>query len=252
MRENLELSESASLAAATMAQKHTATPPAVSPPHSQADEQAARLTILISGSGSNLQALIDSCGSQRLPDTKIVRVISDRKDAYGLKRAEAAGIPHTHHGILKYKKEHPDTGENPQFQAARRAYDTALADLAIADKPDLVVCAGFMRILTPAFLDKAKASGIPVVNLHPSLHKDLVGAGCIQRAWAEFEQGERSETGIMIHYVIEQVDMGQHIVVRDVELRKNETLKQLEERFHSIEHEAIVEGTKIALERLGG
>ena len=56
----------------------------------------------------------------------------------------------------------------------------------------------------------------------------------------------------MIHYVIEQVDMGQHIVVRDVELRKNETLQQLEERFHSIEHDAIVEGTKIALERLGG
>lgn len=56
----------------------------------------------------------------------------------------------------------------------------------------------------------------------------------------------------MIHYVIEQVDMGQHIVVRDVELKKDETLEQLEKRFHSIEHGAIVEGTKIALGRLGG
>jgi phosphoribosylglycinamide formyltransferase len=219
-----------------------------SSPHNK----AARLTVLISGSGSNLQALINACQTTALPSASITRVISDRKDAYGLKRAEQASIPTTYHGILPFKKRHPDTSENPQFQEARQAYDLELAEKVLADKPDLIVCAGFMRILTTAFLDPIKRSGTPVINLHPSKPGDLIGANCINRAWEEHQRGERSETGIMIHYVIEEVDMGQPIVYKTISIEGCSNLDDLEARIHEAEHKLIVEGTKAAIESLAG
>ncbi|KAK3677662.1 Bifunctional purine biosynthetic protein ADE5,7 [Recurvomyces mirabilis] len=175
-------------------------------------DSPARITVLISGSGSNLQALIDARHASALPEAEITHVISDRKDAYGLRRAEAVGIKTSYHGIVPFKKQYPDSSEKPQYQEARRAYDADLARLVISGTPDIVVCAGFMRILTTAFLDPVKAENIPIINLHPSKPGDLIGAGCIERAWDEFEAEKRTETGIMIHYVIEEVDMGEPIV----------------------------------------
>ncbi|KAK4499923.1 hypothetical protein PRZ48_008109 [Zasmidium cellare] len=209
----------------------------------------ARVLVLISGSGSNLQALIDASNTPALPDVEFVKVISDRKDAYGLKRAEAAKIPTTYHGILPYKKKFPDDTEKPQFSEARKAYDADLAKLVLAEKPDIVVCAGFMRIVTPSFLEPLHEQKIPIINLHPSLHGDLVGAHCIERAWEEFKQGKRTKTGIMIHYVIAEVDMGEPIVQQEVSIEGCETLEQLQTRIHEAEHKLIVEGTKRVVER---
>ena len=216
----------------------------------ESPEQKARITVLISGSGTNLQALLDACGTQRLPNAKIVRVISDRKDAFGLKRAEQAGVATTYHGIVPFKKQFPDTSEKPQFQEARRAYDQRLAEIVLEDRPDIVVCAGFMRIVTTAFLDRVKSVRVPVINLHPSKHKDLVGAGCIQRAWEEFEAGKRTETGVMVHYVIEEVDMGEPILEASVDIQGCKHLQELEERIHHKEHGLIVDGTKTAIDTL--
>jgi phosphoribosylglycinamide formyltransferase len=213
-------------------------------------KRAARLTVLISGSGSNLQALINACQTTALPNAAIIRVISDRKDAYGLERAKQAGIPTTYHGILPFKKKYPDTSENPHFQAARHAYDLELAEKVLADKPDIVICAGFMRILTTAFLDPVKRSDIPIINLHPSKPGDLIGANCIKRAWEEHERGERTETGIMIHYVIEEVDMGRPIVHKSISIEGCSNIQDLESRIHESEHTLIVEGTKAAIEAL--
>jgi phosphoribosylglycinamide formyltransferase len=210
----------------------------------------ARIAVLISGSGSNLQALINACQTAALPDANIVRVISDRKDAYGLKRAEQANIPNTYHGILPFKKKYPDNSDNPQFQEARHAYDRELAQIVLADKPDIVVCAGFMRILTTAFLDPVKEAQVPIINLHPSKPGDLVGANCIKRAWDEYERSERKQTGIMIHYVIEEVDMGQPIVHKTVDIEGCATLQDLEARIHHEEHSLIVDGCKAAIESL--
>ena len=173
-----------------------------------------KITVLISGSGSNLQAIIDSCNTPSLPNAQVVRVISDRKDAYGLKRAESAHIPTTYHGILPYKKKYPDP--DAIFVEARQAYDADLASLILADVPDIVVCAGFMRILTTSFLDPLQRAKIPVINLHPSLYGDLIGTHCIERAWEEWERGERRKTGVMVHYVIAEVDMGEAIVQQEV------------------------------------
>jgi phosphoribosylglycinamide formyltransferase len=171
-------------------------------------------------------------------------VISDRASAYGLQRAAAAGIPTSTLGILSYKKRFPDPSGTPAFQTAREAYDADLAALVLQDKPDLVVCAGFMRILTNAFLVPLEKAGVKIINLHPALHGDLVGAGCIERAWKEFEDGKRTKTGVMVHYVIAAVDEGEPICQKEVDMAGCQSLAELEERIHTVEHGLIVEGAK--------
>lgn len=207
---------------------------------------SSRICALISGSGSNLQALIDACSTPALPSVRIVRVISDRRNAFGLTRAEKAGIPTSYHGILPYKKKYPDA--NGTFEEARLAYDADLASLILADEPDIVVCAGFMRIVTTSLLDPLKSAAVPIINLHPSLHGDIIGAGAIERAWDEYQQGKRSKTGVMIHYVIAEVDMGEPIVQKEVEIDGCKTLEDLRGRIHECEHGLIVEATKMVLE----
>lgn len=209
-----------------------------------------RLTVLISGSGSNLQALIDQCGKPALPNTSIARVISNRKDAFGLERAEKAGIPTSYHNLVKYKKDFPDTSVPPKFEEARSKYDQDLAAMVLADKPDLVVCAGWMHILMPTFLDPLAEAGVPVINLHPALPGKYNGAHAIERAYKDFTEGKADKTGIMVHYVISEVDMGQPITTREIEMRKGETLDELEQRIHENEWELIVQGTKMAIDAL--
>jgi phosphoribosylglycinamide formyltransferase len=213
----------------------------------------AKVTVLISGSGSNLQALINASTSSTpptLPNVTFTRVISDRASAYGLQRATAAGIPTSTLGILPYKKRFPDPSGTPAFQSAREAYDADLAALVLQDKPDMVVCAGFMRILTGVFLEPLEKAGVRIINLHPALHGDLVGAGCIERAWAEFEEGKRRKTGVMVHYVIAAVDEGEPILQREVDMEGCKSLEELQERIHTVEHGLIVEGARRVAEEV--
>ncbi|KAF3906169.1 hypothetical protein ABW20_dc0100758 [Dactylellina cionopaga] len=210
----------------------------------------ARIVVLISGSGSNLQALIDAASTPALPSARIVHVISNRKAAYGLTRAANASppIPTSYHGFPPYKTSHPSD--------PRGAYDKDLAqrvlDLPEDQYPDLIVCAGWMHILSPAFLEPIDAAGIPIINLHPALPGAFDGAGAIERAWEAFNKGEITETGVMIHYVIKEVDRGEPIVVKKVEIGSGESVEELTERIHKIEHVAIVEGARLALEKKMG
>ena len=119
------------------------------------------LVVLISGEGTNLQALIDAQGS-RFPG-KIIQVISNRQKAGGLLRAEKANIPTAYHNIVKYKKQYPDE------QEARNYYDHDLAQIILKSNPSLVVCAGWMHVLAPTFLKPLEEAGISVINLHPAL-----------------------------------------------------------------------------------
>ena len=205
---------------------------------------SSRITVLISGNGTNLQALIDACSNATIPDAQIVRVISDRKAAYGLIRATTASIPIYYHNFIKYKKDQEDVAK------ARETYDQALAEIVLADKPGLVVCAGWMRVLSPAFLESVAGAGVPVINLHPALPGQYNGTNAIGRAYEDFRDGKIEKTGVMIHYVITEVDMGEPILVQDIGIRKDESLEELEKRIHQIEWAAIVEGTNQALERL--
>lgn len=204
---------------------------------------ASRITVLISGNGTNLQALIDACSTAAIPDAQIVRVVSDRKAAYGLIRATSAGIPTCYHNFVKYKKDLGDVTE------ARETYDQALAEIVLADKPDLIVCAGWMRVLSPAFLESIAGTGVPVINLHPALPGHYNGTNAIGRAYEDFQNGKIDRTGVMIHYVITEVDMGEPILVKETGMRKDESLEELEKRIHQIEWVAIVEGVNKALAR---
>lgn len=125
-----------------------------------------RLTILISGTGTNLQAVIDSISSKALNAT-IQRVISNRKNAYGLQRATNAGIPTHYHNLIPYKKAHTDDEDG--VAAAREEYDAELARLILADRPEVVVCLGFMHVVSRVFLDALERGGVRIVNLHPAL-----------------------------------------------------------------------------------
>ena len=207
-----------------------------------------RILVLISGNGSNLQALLDNLNTPRLPQANIVKVVSNRKDAYGLQRAAKALIPTAYHNLVKYKKKYPQNEAG--VQAAREEYDRDLAQLIIDEDPDLVVCAGFLHILSASFCNLLSEANIAIINLHPALPGEFNGIHAIQRAHAAFSEGKITRTGIMIHYVISEVDMGEPIVTKEVQMRPEESVEELEERMHAMEHGLIVEGTRIALERI--
>lgn len=195
------------------------------------------IVVLISGNGSNLQALIDA----NLP-APISHVISSSSDAYGLQRAHKAGIPTSVHSLKTYYNNVP-VSNKAERRSKRQIFDRDLADIVIALKPKLVVCAGWMLILSPIFLDAISEAGISIINLHPALPGTFLGLNAIERAWEAGQRGEITEAGLMIHYVTAAVDEGESLVVKKLALSKDEPLEKYEERLHAAEHEAIVEGT---------
>lgn len=209
-------------------------------------QKTTRILVLISGNGSNLQALIDACRTPRLPSSQIIRVISNRKDAYGLVRAQKVAIPTTYHNLVKYKKQQAATEAG--ILLAREAYDLDLSQLVMEDKPDLVVCAGWMHILSSVFVNALAKAEIPVINLHPALPGQFNGANAIHRAYSAFQRGEIDHTGVMIHRVIGEVDMGEPIVTRKVPIVKGESEAELENKIHEVEWSMIVEGTAKAIQ----
>ena len=217
------------------------------------DSPPTKATVLISGEGSNLQALIDAT-SNLLPSLKIVRVISNKAAANGLNRAKAASIPTAYHNLVSGKYYAKGETDPAVKQQAREKYDTDLVKLILQDEPDIVICAGWMHILTPKFLDPLAQRDvpIPVINLHPALPGKYDGANAIERAYNDFQEGklEDNTTGIMIHYVVKEVDRGEPIVIRKVECKASETLDELEARIHTEEHQLILEGTQIAIHDL--
>ena len=206
----------------------------------------AKIVVLISGGGTNLQALIDACKSERLLGAQIVKVVSNRKSAFGLKRAEQANIPTCCHNLLAFRKEHPHLNTTQ----SRDLYDQALATLVLGAGPHLVVCAGWMHILGMRFLGPLAEADIPVINLHPALPGHFSGAGAIERAYEAYKLGKVQSTGVMVHHVIPEVDLGTPILVRAVNIRPGDTLSDLEDRIHSVEHELTVEATDKILQQI--
>lgn len=184
-----------------------------------------RLVVLVSGNGSNLQAVIDACADGPLhARAEVVAVVTDRADAAALQRAAKAGVPSVHLGV------HRDE--------ARADYDARLADIVAGFDPDLVVLAGWMRILTRSFLGWFPDR---VVNLHPALPGELAGTHAIERAWQEALAGERTETGVMVHRVPDEgVDAGPVLATETVPIRIDDTLDALEIRIHVVEHRLLV------------
>ncbi|KAK2459769.1 hypothetical protein APHAL10511_008201 [Amanita phalloides] len=194
-----------------------------------------RIVVLISGSGTNLQALIDA----KIPQSEIVLVLSNRKNAYGLVRASNATPPiaTAYLALQPYLKNHPEK--------TRKDYDAEVAGIVLEAKPDVVVLAGWMHIFGEGFLEPLE--GVPVINLHPALPGAFDGANALQRAYEAYGRGEIDRTGAMVHRVVREVDRGEPVVVREIEMRGGETLESLEARVHAVEHEIIVEATRVVL-----
>ncbi|WVQ97131.1 hypothetical protein IAU59_004241 [Kwoniella sp. CBS 9459] len=307
-------------------------------------KRVRRITVLISGSGSNLQALLDAAGTPSLPNAAITHVLSSRSAAYGLTRARTASppIPTSVCALKTFLNRNPG--------ASREDYDSEVARLVIDSKPDLIVLAGWMHILSDRFLrilsgeigppaapalgppqpdslptqtepipskaspatndeskDKESESSasastsasadldsslsklsidskqpdsastpqssqkqnqsqsqndklpaapetlhfpIPIINLHPALPGAFDGANAIGRAFDAFHAGEVEGTGVMVHRVVAEVDRGEPLVVRKVEIKKEDKVEDLEARIHEVEHQIIVEGAKLVLEEL--
>lgn len=194
-----------------------------------------RLAVLISGNGSNLQALIDAI-RMKLLDAQIVLVVSNRKRAFGLQRAEKAGIPTCYHPLKPYT----------DAERSRREYDADLAKLVQEARPDLVVLAGWMHILSADFL---RHFSYRVVNLHPALPAQFPGAHAIDDAFAAFQRGEIKHTGVMVHLVPdEQVDAGPVIDTEDVPIYPSDTVEMLTNRIHHVEHRLLVSALRRLIE----
>lgn len=194
-----------------------------------------RLAVLISGTGTNLQAIIDACESGALPDTRVVVVVSNRIAAYGLQRAKKHGIPTLYHPFKPYR----DAGRT------REEYDADLAAKLAPYRVDLVCLAGWMHVFTMAFL---KHYPWRVINIHPALPGMFPGTHAIERAYEAYRRGEITHTGVMVHYAPDEgVDMGPVIVQREVPIYPEDTLETLEARIHEVEHVLYIEAIKKVL-----
>lgn len=175
--------------------------------------EGSRFAVLASGSGSNLQALLDAYPRE------LVVVGGDKKDAYVFERARRAGVP----------VEHVD----PQGFEDRESYDAELAARVSAHDVGLVVGAGYMRVLSQVFLRAFPA----ILNVHPSLLPEFRGLDAVDRA---LEAGVK-ETGVTVHFMVEEVDAGPIVAQEKVTVRAGETRESLLERLHPIEHRLLVD-----------
>lgn len=173
-----------------------------------------KVGVLVSGSGTNLQAIIDAA-EQGLP-VQVVHVVSSRPDAYGIERAKDAGIP-----VLVL---------NRAVYADPKAADAAIVDTLKASGAEYVVMAGYMRMVTDVLLE---AFPNRVLNLHPALLPSFVGAHAIQDA---FDAGVKV-TGVTVHFANAEYDKGPIIAQRAVSVLEDDSVEDLEARIHEVEHE---------------
>lgn len=182
-----------------------------------------KIAVLVSGNGSNLQVLIDKQFNQQL-NIQIVGVISNKADAYALTRAKNANIA----TFVLDKNEHGKAFKRIEFE--QRALD-----ILKALKPDLVVLAGFMRILTPLFIDGVSAMNMAMINLHPSLLPNYKGLNTHARA---LKAGELYH-GCSVHLVTGELDAGQVLTQAVLKIHPSDTTKTLQQRVHKLEHQLL-------------
>jgi phosphoribosylglycinamide formyltransferase-1 len=182
-----------------------------------------RVAVLISGTGTNLQALLDQLHSPGGP-IEIVGVASSRAAAPGLGRAEAAGVESAVFPLAEHTE--------------REERDSALGDWLDSLEADLVVLAGFMELLTPEFIGRFAGR---IVNVHPSLLPSFPGLRAIERA---VEAGVKV-TGVTVHFVDEGVDSGAIVLQEALELSYPAGIAEIEERVHGVEHRLLPRAVRL-------
>jgi len=187
-----------------------------------------RLAVLASGAGTNLQAILDAQSEGVLSSTTVA-VMSDRIDAGALVRARESGVK-----AIAVPK---NSGED------RRAYDQRLADTLEPLSPDVIVLAGWMRILSMAFLARFPGR---VINIHPALPGEFPGTHAIERALQSHQRLGLRRTGVMVHYVPdEDVDAGPVIASTEVVIEPGDSVQTLTARVHDAEHQILVKALQI-------
>ena len=178
-----------------------------------------RIAVLASGNGSNLQAIIDNVLEKKI-DVEIAAVISDKKDAFALERARKHHIE--------------DIWVNPKEFKEREDFDSMVASILKRYRVDLVVLAGFMRILSKGLVREFNGK---IINIHPALLPKYPGIHSIERA---FKAGDRT-TGVTVHFIDEGVDTGPIIRQVQIPIKTDDTLETLEVRVHEAEHKLYPE-----------
>ncbi len=174
-----------------------------------------RIAVLASGSGTNLQAIIDSCESGYIPG-EVVVVISNKEDAYALERARNKNIPAYF--------------INPKDYSSREEYDMAIGDIIEKYEADLIAMAGYMLLLSPKFIARFR---LKIMNIHPALCPSFPGTHAIRDA---YDYGVKV-TGVTVHFADEGMDTGPIILQYPVFVDEGDSFEALEEKIHKIEHQ---------------
>ena len=187
--------------------------------------EKTRVAVLVSGGGTNLQAIIDKVSDGSLPQVELVKVIASKESAYALERAAKAGIE------TAVAKEQPQVLEELEASGA-----------------EIIVLAGYMKVLSPEIIKKYRNR---IINIHPSLIPKFCGKGFygIRVHNAVIAAGEK-ESGATVHYVDEGVDTGEIILQEKVPVLEGDTPEELAARVLKTEHVILAEGLKIAIQNL--
>jgi formyltetrahydrofolate-dependent phosphoribosylglycinamide formyltransferase len=194
-------------------------------------ERRSRIAVLLSGRGSNFEAIAEAVKSGAIPDAEIVAVISDVPDAAGLERARRRGLS-------------AFAVDRGKF-ASRREYEAELLRILEEAKPDLICLAGYMRILSPEFVARFRGR---ILNIHPALLPKFRGLHAQRQA---LEAGE-TVSGCTVHFVDEGTDTGAVILQREVPVLAGDTEESLSERILVEEHRAYPEAIARILSNLRG
>jgi phosphoribosylglycinamide formyltransferase-1 len=181
------------------------------------------VAVLASGTGSNLQALLDTVHG--VGEVRVVAVASDKPDAPALARARSAGVPVRVFPVS-------------EFAGDRDARDGALGDWLVASQVELVVLAGYMQLLTPGFIERFRER---IINVHPALLPAFPGLHAVEQALA---YGVKV-FGVTVHFVDEGVDSGPVILQRAIELPDARTAEEVLVQLHEVEHELLPEAVRL-------
>jgi formyltetrahydrofolate-dependent phosphoribosylglycinamide formyltransferase len=186
-----------------------------------------QVAVFISGYGSNLQATIDAWEAGRLPNIELALVVSNRREAFGGKRAIRHGIPLVYFPLLPYHK----------AGRPRTDYDADLATLVKGFGVEWIVLAGWMHLLSNAFIHHFPDR---ILNLHPALPGVFPGTHAIERAYEAYQAGTLDHTGVMVHLVPDEaVDAGPVVAQARVPILPDDSLDALEARIHETEHRLL-------------
>ena len=188
-------------------------------------EKKTKVAVLVSGGGTNLQAIIDKVQAGEIPQAELVKVISSKEGAFALERAAKAGIA----------------------TAVAKEQEDVLAELK-ACGAEIIVLAGYMRVLSPEIIKNFRNR---IINIHPSLIPKYCGKGFYgMRVHTAVIEGGEKESGATVHFVDEGVDTGEIIMQEKVPVLEGDTPEDLAARVLTVEHRILAEGLKKAIERL--